>query len=77
MDDGVGAVRNRYKLRSYIQTVERGGSATCGLDMGTRTGVVLVLRRKFGSSFLCGGLGGGCFRCCGSFLLSIIGAAAL
>ena len=36
-----------------------------GLATGTRTGVVLVLRRRAGSSFL----GGGSFLACGSFLL--------
>lgn len=57
--------------------MERGGDATCGLATGTRTGVVLVLRRKFGSSFLGSGLGGGCFRGCGSFPPSCIGTTAV
>jgi hypothetical protein len=42
--------------------------------MGTRTGVVLVLCRRVSSSFLGGGLGGCCFRGCGSFLLGSLGS---
>jgi hypothetical protein len=56
--------------------VERGGDAPCGLATGTRTGVLMGLRRRFGSSFLGAGLGGGYFRGCGSFLLGGIGTAA-
>jgi hypothetical protein len=38
---------------------------------------VLVLRRRFGSSFFGGALGGGYFRGCGSFLSGYIGTAAV
>jgi hypothetical protein len=56
IDDGVGAVE-RLELRSELCGVERGGDAAFWLAAGTRTGVVLVMRRRAGSSFL-----GGCVR---------------
>jgi hypothetical protein len=48
-----------FELRSEIYDVERGGEVTCELATVTKTGLVLVLRRRVGGSFL--GVGG---RCC-------------
>jgi hypothetical protein len=48
------------ELRSEIHGVERGGEVAYGLATVTRTGVVLVLRRRVGGSFL----GGGGRYCC-------------
>jgi hypothetical protein len=57
IDDGVGTVRNRFGLRIEIPGVKCGGNVACGLPAVTRTGVVLVLRRRVGGSFLRGGFG--------------------
>jgi hypothetical protein len=42
-------------LLSEIHGVERGGEAACGLATVTKTGLVLVLRRRVGGSFFGGG----------------------
>jgi hypothetical protein len=66
----------RVELRSEIRGVERGGDATCGLAMGAKIGVVLVLRRGVGSSCLSGGVRGGRCLGSGSCLHSSFGTAA-
>lgn len=70
IDDGVGAPRKMFELRSEIRGVECGGDAAYGLAAVTRTGDVLVLRRRVGNSVLGGGV------CGGSFLRGGFGTAA-
>jgi hypothetical protein len=77
IDDGAGAVRNRFELRSEICGMERGGDAASRLPAGTRTGVVLAIRRRVGSSFLGGGVRGGRYLGGGSFLLGGCGTAVV
>ena len=71
------APRTRFELRSEICGMERGGDASCRLAAWTRTGVMLVIHRRVGSSFLGGGVRGGRYLGGGSFLLGCCGSAAV
>jgi hypothetical protein len=74
IDDGAGALRKMLSCVALFAVWKRGSDTNCGMAM--RMKVVLVPRLKVGSEFLCGGLGGNCFRGYGSLLLGGLDTAA-